>query len=164
MVSQWIFLQLREKLRVKRCKMHISLCYKQMTRRKVCALGGSGKRTSPRQKQKTKNKNQGPLFFKSASCLAWTDVSAASGRSLAEVPAQSGRAVVRPELDEGVQEVSVQVGELLAGADLLQVVWGDHQEVTQGVECVEELQHQRNLNPEDTWDNVHLVNKVIFCI
>lgn len=44
-----------------------------------------------------------------------------------------------------MQEVSVQVGELLARADLLQVVGGDHQEVAQGVECVEELQHQRNL-------------------
>lgn len=44
-----------------------------------------------------------------------------------------------------MQEVSVQVGELLAGADLLQVVGGDNEEVTKGVECVEELQHQRDL-------------------
>lgn len=44
-----------------------------------------------------------------------------------------------------MQEVSVQVGELLAGADLLQVVGGDNEEVTEGVECVEELQHQRDL-------------------
>lgn len=79
-----------------------------------------------------------------------------SGRSLAEVSAQSGRAVVGPELDEGVQEVSVQVSELLARADLLQVVGGDHQEVTQGVECVEELQHQRNLDAET------IMNKVRF--
>lgn len=58
---------------------------------------------------------------------------------------QPGRAVVHSELDEGVQEVAVQVGELLPGADLLQVVRSDHQEVTEGVECVEELQHQRDL-------------------
>lgn len=44
-----------------------------------------------------------------------------------------------------MQEVSVQVGELLAGADLLQVVGGDNEEVTKGMECVEELQHQRDL-------------------
>lgn len=44
-----------------------------------------------------------------------------------------------------MQEVSVQVGELLAGADLLQVVRGDDEEVTKGVECVEELQHQWDL-------------------
>lgn len=44
-----------------------------------------------------------------------------------------------------MQEVSVQVGELLAGANLLQVVGGDNEEVTKGVECVKELQHQRDL-------------------
>lgn len=90
-----------------------------------------------------------------------TDGGTASGRSLAEVPAQSGRAVVHPELDEGVQEVSVQVGELLTGADLLQVVGGDHQEVAQGVERVEELQHQGNL---DARNNVYITYKVIFCM
>ncbi|TNN56872.1 hypothetical protein EYF80_032862 [Liparis tanakae] len=49
------------------------------------------------------------------------------------MPAQSGRAVVHSELDEGVQEVPVQV------------VRGNNQEVAEGVECVEELQHQRDL-------------------
>lgn len=44
-----------------------------------------------------------------------------------------------------MQEVSVQVGELFAGADLLQIVRGDDEEVTKGVECVEELQHQWDL-------------------
>lgn len=34
--------------------------------------------------------------------------------SLAEVAAQSGRTVVHSELDEGVQEVPVQIGELFA--------------------------------------------------
>lgn len=79
----------------------------------------------------------------------WTDGSEALSQSLTEVSAQSGWTVVHSELDEGVQEVSVQVGELLAGADLLQVVGGDNEEVTKGVECVEELQHQRDL--EDIW-------------
>lgn len=43
----------------------------------------------------------------------WTEVSEAFSQSLTEVSAQSGRAVVHSELDEGVQEVSVQIGELL---------------------------------------------------
>ena len=47
-----------------------------------------------------------------------------------------------------MQEVPVQVGQLLAGAHLLQVVGGDHQQVAQGVERVEELQHQGHL-----WDS-----------
>lgn len=113
--------------------------------------GGGG----VRQARAPPSKKTGPHFSKSASSLVWLDGrreggraggTAARGCSLAEVSAQSGRAVVCPELDEGVQEVSVQVGELLTGADLLQVVGGDHQEVAQGVECVEELQHQRNLD------------------
>lgn len=66
-------------------------------------------------------------------------------QSLTEVSAQSGGTVVHSELDEGVQEVSVQVGELLTWTHLLQVVRGNNQEVTEGVERVEELQHQRDL-------------------
>lgn len=112
------------------------------------------------QRKHKQTKKQGCFSSKVHHLLrGWTDSSAASGCSLAEVSAQSGWAVVRPELDEGVQEVSVQVGELFTGADLLQVVGGDHQEVTQGVECVEELQHQWNL---DTLNNVHITYKVIF--
>lgn len=43
----------------------------------------------------------------------WTEGSEVLDQSLTEVSAQSGRTVVHSELDEGVQEVSVQVGELL---------------------------------------------------
>lgn len=52
-----------------------------------------------------------------------------------------------------MQEVSVQIGELLARADLLQVVRGNDQEVTKGVECVEELQHQRDLEDRRSDNN-----------
>lgn len=72
---------------------------------------------------------------------------------LAEVASQSGLAVVHSQLYEGVQKVPVQVGELLAGANLFEVVGGDHQEVTQGVERVKELQHQRNLR--DRQSTIH---------
>lgn len=75
----------------------------------------------------------------------WTEGSKVLSQSLTEVSAQSGWTVVHSELDEGVQEVSVQIGELLTWTDLLQVVRGNDQEVTEGVECVEELQHQRDL-------------------
>lgn len=44
-----------------------------------------------------------------------------------------------------MQEVSVQIGELLTRADLLQVVRGNNQEVAEGVECVKELQYQGDL-------------------
>lgn len=49
----------------------------------------------------------------------WTDGSEMLSRSLTEVSAQSGWTVVHSELDEGVQEVSLQIGELLTWADLL---------------------------------------------
>lgn len=75
----------------------------------------------------------------------------ASRRSLTEMPAQSGRAVVHSELDEGVQEVAVQAGELLPRADLLQVVRRHHEEVAECVERVEELQHQRDLGKTRTF-------------
>lgn len=55
-----------------------------------------------------------------------------------------------------MQKVSVQVGELLAGADLLQVVGGDNEEVTKGVECVEELQHQRDLEDIQTHSIIYI--------
>lgn len=71
----------------------------------------------------------------------WTEGSQVLNQSLTEVSAQSGWTVVHSELDKGVQEVPVQIGELLTWADLLQVVRGNHQEVTEGMECVEELQH-----------------------
>lgn len=75
----------------------------------------------------------------------WTEGSQVLNQSLTEVSAQSGWTVVHSELDEGVQEVPVQVGELLTWTHLLQVVRGNDQEVTEGVECVEKLQHQRDL-------------------
>lgn len=71
-------------------------------------------------------------------------------RSLAEVAAQSGWTVVHSELHESVQEVSFQIGKLFAWADLLQVVRGNDEEVTKGVECVEELQHQWDLEDRQT--------------
>lgn len=49
----------------------------------------------------------------------WTEGSEVLSQSLTEVSAQSGWTVVHSELDEGVQEVSVQIGELLTWADLL---------------------------------------------
>lgn len=80
-------------------------------------------------------------------------------RSLAEVAAQSGWTVVHSELDESVQEVSVQIGELFAWADLLQVVRGNNEEVTKGVECVEELQHQQDLEDRQTQADKHIKKK-----
>lgn len=71
-------------------------------------------------------------------------------RSLAEVAAQSGWTVVHSELHESVQEVSFQIGKLFAWADLLQVVRGNDEEVTKGVECVKELQHQGDLEDRQT--------------
>ena len=62
-------------------------------------------------------------------------------RPLAEVAAQARGPVVQPQLNEGVQQVPVQVRQLLAGAHLLQVVGGDHKQVAQGVERVKELQY-----------------------
>lgn len=79
----------------------------------------------------------------------WLEGSKVLNQSLTEVPAQSGWTVVCPELDKGVQEVPVQIGELLTWTNLLQVVRGNHQEVTEGVECVEELQHQRDLEDRE---------------
>lgn len=80
------------------------------------------------------------------SVIYWTEQSEeVSNQSLTEVSAQSGWTVVHSELDEGVQEVPVQIGELLTWTHLFQVVRGNHQEVTEGVECVKELQHQRDL-------------------
>lgn len=52
-----------------------------------------------------------------------------------------------------MQEVSVQIGELFARADLLQVVRGNDEEVTKGVECVEELQHQWDLEDRQKHTN-----------
>lgn len=75
----------------------------------------------------------------------WTEGSQVFNQSLTKVSAQSGRTVIHSELDKGVQEVPVQIGELLTWADLLQVVRGNDQEVTEGVECIKELQHQRDL-------------------
>lgn len=48
----------------------------------------------------------------------WMDGSKELAQSLTEVSAQSGWPVVDSELDEGVQEVAVQIGELLTRADL----------------------------------------------
>lgn len=48
----------------------------------------------------------------------WTEGIEVLSQSLTEVSAQSGWTVVHSELDEGVQEVSVQIGELLTWADL----------------------------------------------
>lgn len=69
-------------------------------------------------------------------------------QSLTEVSAQSGWTVVHPELDKGVQEVPVQISELFPWTNLFQVVRSNHQQVTEGVECVKELQYQRNLKTE----------------
>lgn len=44
-----------------------------------------------------------------------------------------------------MQQVPVQAGQLLPGAHLFEVVRGDHQEVAERVEGVEQLQDQGNL-------------------
>lgn len=80
------------------------------------------------------------------------------GESLTEVSAQSGWTVVHSELDEGMQEISVQIGELLTWTHLLQVVRGNDQEVTEGVECVKELQHQRDLENRQAQTLLYFVN------
>lgn len=66
-------------------------------------------------------------------------------QSLAEMPAQSGGAIVYSQLNESVEEVSVKVGQLLSRAHLLEVVRGNNQEVTQSMKRVKELEHERNL-------------------
>lgn len=83
MISQWIiqFLQLGEKSRVKRGKMHISLhvpgaaafasiINKALPGKSTRWAGQAGALLPRKQKQKTKT---GPLFSKSASSLLWTD-------------------------------------------------------------------------------------------
>ena len=64
---------------------------------------------------------------------------------LSKVPSQAGGAVVCPQLDEGVEKVPVQVGELLSRADLFEVVRGNNEQIAQGVKCVKQLEHQWNL-------------------
>lgn len=66
-------------------------------------------------------------------------------QSLAEMPAQSGGAIVYSQLNESVEEVPVQVGQLFSRAHLFEVVRGNDQEVTQSMKRVKQLEHERNL-------------------
>ncbi len=66
-------------------------------------------------------------------------------QSLAEMPSQSGWAIVYSQLDESVEEVPVKVGQLLSRAHLFEVVRGNNQKVAQSMKSVEELEHKRNL-------------------
>lgn len=66
-------------------------------------------------------------------------------RSLAEMPAQSSGAIVYSQLNESVEEVPVEVGQLLSRAHLFEVVRGHDQEVTQSMKRVKQLEHERNL-------------------
>ncbi len=82
----------------------------------------------------------------------WTDASSVGRvvigkpcQSLAEMPSQSGWAIVYSQLDESVEEVPVKVGQLLSRAYLFEVVRGNNQKVTQSMKRVEELEHKRNL-------------------